>query len=179
MSEASEKLRKIPIKVNPETGCWEFQGVYNKKGYGLLRFKGERWLAHRFSYMYYKGPIPRGMMVCHSCDNPKCVNPNHLFLGTNSDNMRDMSLKGRGGKRKGANHPQSISIDPAAFQKALDEYGQDYEKLAEIFHCGYGFVIQYLRGETWQKFIPRQRMRVGRRKEIIGGRDFGYPGEDT
>jgi len=166
---AEEKReRTLPVIVNEKTGCWEFQGTRNPKGYGLVKVKGEKWLAHRLSYMHYKGPIPKGMLVCHSCDNPPCVNPNHLFLGSNRLNMIDMAMKGRGGKKKGATHIQSKFIDPVEFQKALDELGQDYDALAERFGCSYGYVIRYLRGETWQKFTPSKPMIVGRRKKPIG-----------
>ena len=159
--------RVLPIVVDEKTGCWIFQGVKNPKGYGVAKVHGEKWLAHRLAYMHYKGSIPKGMLVCHSCDNPPCVNPNHLFLGDNRHNMVDMALKGRGGKLKGQTHVQSKYIDPLEFQKALDELGQDYDALAERFGCSYGYVIRYLRGETWQKFVPNKPMRVGRRKEII------------
>lgn len=60
--------------------------------------------AHRVSWMLANGPIPAGMVVCHRCDNPPCVNPDHLFLGTQIDNMRDRSKKGRGNHRKGSRH---------------------------------------------------------------------------
>lgn len=166
MSETPK--RAMPIKVDPVTGCWNYQGTKNKKGYGIFKFKGEKWLAHRFAYMYYKGAIPKGMLVCHSCDNPACVNPNHLFLGTTKDNMKDMSMKGRGGKIKGAEHKQAKYIDPVAFQDALDTIGQDYDKLAEMFQCSYGYVIKFLRGETWQKFVPSRPMLVGKKKTIVG-----------
>lgn len=82
-----------------DNGCWEWQGNCNNQGYGVLRVNHKMKMAHRHSYEYFKGEIPKGVLVCHTCDNPKCVNPDHLFLGTHYDNNHDRSLKGRSGKR--------------------------------------------------------------------------------
>lgn len=81
----------------PETGCWEWLGARANGGYGLFAVQNPRRItAHRYSWELHNGPIPAGMHVLHHCDNPPCVNPAHLFLGTASDNMRDMLAKGRG-----------------------------------------------------------------------------------
>lgn len=93
------------IKVNESTSCWEWQAFKNKKGYGHFKHEKEI-LAHRVSYILYIGLIADGMMVCHRCDNPSCVNPNHFFLGTNKDNINDAQSKGR---LPTANHPSSVS----------------------------------------------------------------------
>ena len=82
-------------QVDRSDGCWEWKGRKSKK-YGQLWMPGKRYIsAHRFSYAFFCGPIPDAMCVLHRCDNPGCVRPDHLFLGTVVDNMRDMFAKGR------------------------------------------------------------------------------------
>lgn len=88
-------LAKIRID---ESGCWIWTAGRNKLGYGRFGLPGQYKTvqAHRFAYEQFYGPIPEGMFVCHHCDNPPCVNPEHLFVGTHVDNMKDMWSKGRG-----------------------------------------------------------------------------------
>jgi hypothetical protein len=82
-------------KVSTRLECWEWQGAKNRFGYGCLHYENEE-LAHRVSWLIHNGLIPKGLCVLHKCDNPCCVRPDHLFLGTQKDNMEDMVLKGRG-----------------------------------------------------------------------------------
>lgn len=118
------------FQVDPVTGCWNWTGLRNKKGYGIIggTIGGKRYapvgsamLAHRVSWIMYRGEIPEGAgahgtVVMHKCDNPACVNPHHLVLGTQSDNVKDMIEKGRRPPRKvkyGIEHHRSVVTNQA------------------------------------------------------------------
>ena len=95
------------IAREPNSGCWLWAGSYHRQGYGLIRVHGKQRLAHRFSYERFIGEIPAGANICHKCDVPECVNPEHLFVGSQADNVADMVHKGRLADRRGSNHPQA------------------------------------------------------------------------
>jgi hypothetical protein len=83
-------------KIAISDDCWVWIGDRFHNGYGRLNIDGKLKSAHRLSYEEFVGPIPNGLCVCHRCDNPPCIKPSHLFVGTNFDNMQDMRRKGRG-----------------------------------------------------------------------------------
>lgn len=88
------------IEFIPFHECWEWTAGLDKDGYGKFWFKNETIRAHRFSYELHFGPIKEGLCVCHTCDNPGCVRPEHLWLGTIQENSKDRDNKKRGGQSK-------------------------------------------------------------------------------
>ena len=83
------------VKADDESGCWNWLRVTTDFGHGRIRVNGRKMIASRAAWLAWNGAIPDGMQVCHHCDNPRCINPAHLFLGTNTDNVRDCIAKGR------------------------------------------------------------------------------------
>lgn len=101
MARPCEDIKeRFMAKISPEpmSGCWLWDAQTNHSGYGLIWTRGRQGKAvraHRVSYELFKGPIDDGLFVCHKCDTPQCVNPDHLFLGRDIDNIHDMVSKGR------------------------------------------------------------------------------------
>lgn len=139
--------------------CWEWLGHKNYKGYGTFRY-GKMIKAHVFSYLLNVGEIQKDnntifgrLFVCHHCDNPGCVNPNHLFLGTNSDNLIDASRKGLLPNMQGENAPNSKltweEVDSIRILWNTKIYTQ--KDLGKIFGVSQTNIGHIVRGKTWKK----------------------------
>lgn len=130
--------------------CWGWSGKTDKQ-YGVTRFKiNDRYeRAHRASYLLHIGQIPKGLFVCHKCDNPICTNPSHLFLGTNLDNIRDCVNKNRQAKGKMLKH---TTIDEAIAKqiKALINSGSSMAKIARDLGVSYNVVRGIKENRTWK-----------------------------
>jgi hypothetical protein len=133
-------------KVQKGDGCWEWQGAFFRRGYGAFKVLGKTVKAHRFSYEMDRGPIPSGMFVCHSCDNPGCVRPEHLFLGTPDENVQDMMSKGRAGNPRRHEAQRMRLVAPCFTQYHL----------AELFDVCQQTVSLVLRRGVWKGLSQRQ-----------------------
>lgn len=120
------------------SGCWEWNLYINPDGYGMIKVRNcnpKSMRAHRLSYLMFKGDIPKGMVVMHLCDNRKCVNPNHLNIGTPKDNNIDMHNKKRWCDRNGENHPMcKLNNDQVKHILNLYKLGKRQIDIANLFN---------------------------------------------
>lgn len=133
--------------------CWYWVGTLHKQGYGIFHALGQS-RAHRVSWILHCGTIPAGQMVLHRCDVPLCVNPDHLFLGTQIENMRDMTRKGRGKipRLSGARNPLAklTAADVHAMQLLRAEHGWSYAKIAPLFGVTTMTAYRAIVGQSWR-----------------------------
>lgn len=138
------------IKVS-DKGCWDWQGQLGDEGYGVIDITCLTFKAHRFSFVIFNGREPENY-VCHRCDNPKCVNPDHLFDGTAKDNRRDCVKKNRHASRKGEKNikakltPQDVLFIRSSTERTI--------VLAEKFGVCQVNIQLILAGKTWHHLLP-------------------------
>lgn len=151
----SELFWKHVPQRGPEE-CWEWTAVRLPKGYGQFHVAGKTVLAHRFAYELYFGSIAPGIVVCHRCDNPPCVNPAHLFAGTTSDNQRDKVAKGRavsnGPKIKGEGNGRArLSAEDVVAIRALHAAtGESAARIADRYGISPTAARKIVVRETWK-----------------------------
>ncbi len=152
--ETLERFNKFVKKL--KNGCWEWQGNLHKDGYGFFTFGSRQELAHRVAFKLFIGKLPTKMMVCHSCDYPACVNPMHLWLGTQSDNMKDMVLKKRNGgftknPLRGEKHSNAkfTKKDIENIRKKAKK-GISNSSLATQFGTNYKYIWKIINGLVWK-----------------------------
>lgn len=138
------------IMPEPNTGCWLWMARINQRGYGIFGQSKIKHRAHRFSYELYNGKITNGLLVCHTCDMPSCVNPTHLFLGTHLDNARDMISKGRDNKSKGENHYKAKLLASHISEIKALRGEKSYRTIAKIYGISKSHVSQIIKGRLWR-----------------------------
>lgn len=177
-SKKSRKRKRQPLEqrfwkyVNKTDTCWLWTGATRNFGYGAINAGGKYGKAesaHRVSWLIHFGEIPADLCVCHHCDNPLCVNPNHLFLGTRTDNNHDMQRKGRvSGGSKGEHHHQS-KLTERQIVEIRTLFNTGSVNLSDLA-LRYGVTVQTIHsivhGKTWPNAggpISTDNMRLGAR----------------
>ena len=141
-----EKVNKDgPTMPHMDTPCWIWLGTYSSNGYSSVTVNGRGTTAYRLSWLIHSGEIPDNLFVLHKCDNPKCVNPTHLFLGTHGDNMRDMFAKGRWKVKQ--NKLNKRVADQIRDFYATGCYTQ--QDLARLFNVHQGTISYVIRRKIW------------------------------
>lgn len=126
-----------------DTGCWDWNGPREVAGYGTAKIGGKTYKTHRLAYETWVAPIPDGKYILHSCDNPPCINPDHLRTGTQRENVRDREVRGRSGRSK------LTPRDVLAVRAAYLDRNVTQAMLAERYGVSIMTIGRVVRGESW------------------------------
>jgi hypothetical protein len=142
---------RVWSKAEKTTDCWNWQGRITKYGYGQLSAGNVEVLAHRAAYFLANPEMDKSLCVMHSCDNPKCINPSHLSLGTHAENMADMKKKGR---RKSVNTKErngrsKLSMSAASSIRFMRDSGSHLKQIAEKFNVSISTIARVCNKENW------------------------------
>jgi hypothetical protein len=144
-------------RIEDSGGCWNWSGSTDSHGYGQIKWRGKSWLVHRLSYWYYERKPPKGLLVLHRCDNRRCINPDHLYLGTQTDNMRDMVNRHRQADTSGEANPRAkltwngVREIRRRVSHSSHPQGPTLADLARTFHVSKSTVSQISRGIIWKE----------------------------
>lgn len=147
--------------------CIEFTRAKCPQGYGRVWYKNKIWLSHRLSYRLSFGKFDEALFVCHHCDNPACINPDHLFLGTNRDNLDDMLRKGRSQKCQGELHSQRKLTEEEIVSIRKDE--RIYRLIAAEYGIAEAYVSRIKSKQTWPH-VESESVKIG---YAVGERNAG------
>lgn len=156
MKKTKEKFEE---KIKKTSKCWEWQACLSVKGYGQFGiYRDGKWkvvAAHRVSYELYVGSIPDGMQVLHHCDNPSCVKPDHLFLGTNDENVADRVAKGRNAVMVGDKNPRAVlnENDVINIRQMLKYNVKSQKKIAEEYNVSCSTISHINTRRLWPHVV--------------------------
>lgn len=146
----SNEQRLLDGIVKTPAGCWEWTRRVMGKGYGIIRIRGQTIRVHRLSYEVFCGPIKDGLYVCHRCDNRRCCNPTHLFVGTPLENNRDRDAKGRRWDQAGVPHwRQKLTPDDVRDMRRRRIAGETYSSIAKQYRVSRGYARDVVTGKSW------------------------------
>ena len=154
------------IQVAP-SGCWLWTGAVDSHGYGKLNMR-RNWLkAHRISYLVFHGIIPPGAFICHTCDNPPCINPFHLYAGSPADNTRDRVARNRSVGLPGAANPSARLTEDQVIE--ILALGRTYtqRQIGKMYGISAGAVHLILTGKTWKHLTAAQPILALRDNHIL------------
>lgn len=145
----------------PNTGCWLWEGALDAHGYGRFFVVGHSSKAHRASFELFKGPIPllentgaHGACVLHTCDTRACVNPDHLYIGTQAQNMRDMDLRGRRYQHPpGKNHNVKLTPQDIPRIRQMRAEGRSYGAIGRRFGVDHKSIQHVIAGRSWRHVL--------------------------
>ena len=139
--------------VNPDTGCWEWNRSLGHNGYGRKYADGKNDYAHRVVFRMFKGPIPEGKEVCHTCDNRKCIRPDHLYAGTHRENQLDAFSKGRlhvpAPVARESHHKAKLTEEAVTDIRERVRGGTSSGQLAKEYNVNLSTIRRVVRGVTW------------------------------
>lgn len=150
----NDKLRFwAKVQKSGNDNCWNWTGACKLSGHGQLMMHSIRRPigAHRISWLIHQGKIKAGLCICHHCDNPRCVNPRHLFVGSQLANIADMNSKGRHGGPRGPEHPHAVlNYELAAEAKKLLIAGESCRSIGRELGVSHTAISRIKRGITWR-----------------------------